>query len=111
VCLRIIVIILVCDPTLLLSLLWRAVAGIPRFVRSQMQESPPQPTVFQMPNSSSLAASYAPQLYFEPTPMPVPQFAHPSYALPTQDWTLLYMNFELGALGSGYLLLRHLKLV
>ena len=104
-------IILVCDPTLLFSLLWRAVAGIPRFVRSQLQESPPQPTVFQMQNSSSLAANYAPQMYFEPAPMSVPQFAHPSYALPTQDWTLLYMNFEMGALGTGYLLLRHFKLV
>ena len=105
------VVILICDSSLLLSLLWRALAVIPLFVRSSLHGDGPAQGYSSGPRVARVHPEFAQQSYFEPPARPVPQFAHPGYAVPTPDNTLLYMNLELGALGSAYVLLGHYGLL
>ena len=73
------IVILVCDPGLLLKLVWSSLQALPQFIRSNLADAavrPPAQVYLQFaPSVPQLSA--VPSMSFEPPSQPVPQFFPP----------------------------------
>ena len=74
------VVILICDPGLLLKLVWNSLQALPQFIRSNLADAAVRPPAIVHPQfePSVPRLSAVPSMSFEPPSQPVPHFPTPA---------------------------------